>query len=92
MMGKKVTTEQMLGKATDRLTSDIAMLTQKRDSTISMFRNTARNLEQINADLQVYAERFETLAAFAQAQKAEADKMIADNDKVRAKMLEIIGE
>lgn len=88
---KKETTEFVLSKATDRLTADIRNLNEKKESAISLFRETATSLEEINRGLKESVETFERLAAFIEEQKSGAEKTISDNEKVRAKIFEIIG-
>ena len=88
----KKTTEQVLSMATTKLAGDITTLSAQRDSAISIFRETAHNLETINTGLRASMANLDTLAAFIQEQRGNAEKMVSDNEKVKAKIFDIIGE
>lgn len=86
------TTEEAISAATDRLTSDITTLAGKRDVALSAFRQAATDLDNINSGLRDKINKFNDLAAFIDSQRSTASQIIEDNDKVRKRILDIIGE
>ena len=78
--------------AINRLADDILVNTQRRENALSSFRRTANELADINEQLTTRKTFYETLTAALTDQKSQTDKMIADNEAVRKKILEIIGE
>ena len=78
--------------AINRLADDILVNTQRRENALSSFRRTANELADINEQLTTRKAFYETLTATLTDQKSQTDKMIADNEAVRKKILEIIGE
>lgn len=86
------TTQEMIDAATDRLYSDITDLKIMKDNALSSFRAVANNLGGINENLKDKVDKLESLISFAKEEKGVAEKMISDNDAVRKKILDIIGE
>ena len=86
------TTEEAINAATDRLASDITTLADKRDVALSAFRQAATDLDNINSGLRDKINKLNDLAAFIDSQRSTASQIIEDNDKVRKRILEIIGE
>lgn len=86
------TTKAILSQATAKLAGDIVSLSQQRDSAVSTFRETALKLETINSDLRQRIVDCDELVSFINQQKSSAVLMVSDNDKVRTRILEIIGE
>lgn len=78
--------------AINRLADDILVNTQRRENALSSFRRTANELADINEQLTTRKTFYETLTATLTDQKSQTDKMIADNEAGRKKILEIIGE
>lgn len=91
-INKKTNTEQVLHFASERLTSDVALMSAKRTKAINVFNDTVSNLESINNDLRVSAQRCRDMAKIAVLKAEEAEKMIADNENVCQKIYEIIGK
>ncbi len=87
-----VSTDVAIQKATTSLAGDIKDLSAQRDDALSTFRATAVRLSTINEGLAVKKGNLNELAAFIQEQSMAADKMISDNEAVRSRILEIIGE
>lgn len=85
-------TDKLITKATDKLTSDIQLLYDLRESSLNTFRTTAETLGYVNTSLQEKIGKLDDLAKFIADQKANAEKTISDNDRVRSKILDIIGE
>ena len=86
------TTEEAISAATDRLASDITTLAGKRDVALSVFRQAATDLDNINSGLRDKIYRLNDLTAFIESQRSTASQIIEDNDKVRKHILDIIGE
>ncbi len=84
--------EQALELATSTLAGDINGLSAQREFALSAFRQTATDLDNINSGLREKISNLETLTAFITEQSATVSQMIGDNDKVRTRILEIIGE
>lgn len=92
MKKNKKMTGKALNAVTSRLATDIAVLAQQKNDALSVFRNTANQLEQINDELGESLENLSTLAAFIAEKKTDTELMMADNNAVRSKIIEIIGE
>ena len=86
------TTEEAISAATDRLSSDVKELSIKRDTALSAFRQTATDLDLVNCGLKDRISKFDELAQFIDTQRSTASLMIEDNDAVRKRILDIIGE
>ena len=86
------TTEEAINAATDRLASDITTLAGKRDVALSAFRQAATDLDKSNSGLRDKRNKFNDLTAFIDSQRSTASQIIEDNDKVRKRILDIIGE
>lgn len=86
------TTEQVVAKAVDKLKVDVDRLAAMKDTALSAFRSTANNLASINEQLNGKVNTINDLIKFATEDKANAEKMIADNEAVCKKILDIIGE
>ena len=91
-MKKKMTTAQVLTEATEKLSGDISQLTAKRDQSLSIFRQTAQNLEVINSELTGTINKMDEMMQFIATQKEAASKVIADNNHVTEKIYDIIGK
>jgi hypothetical protein len=92
IFGKKVTTEDAIKMATSHLANDITGLSSRKDSALSTFRRTATELSSINDALKTKLCNLDELSSFIQEQQNAANQMIHDNDAVRSRILEIIGE
>ena len=89
---KVITTEEAIANATTHLAEDITALSARKDNALSTFRRTANELAAINDGLRIKQGNLQELAAFIQEQENATSKMMADNDAVRSRILEIIGE
>lgn len=89
---RKKSTEQVLTETTSQLAKDIAGLSDRRRIALGIFRDTAENLAAINEDLNKSITNFDNLTKFIMEQKLSAEQMVSDNDKVRNKILEILGD
>ena len=86
------TTEQVINEATAKMAADISSFCQQRESAFDVFRNTVKKLDNIDTGLNESISKLNALNDFIQEQKSTAEKTLADNAKVRAKILDIIGE
>lgn len=91
-MARKYTTEQLIKMSSDKIAGDIQHLSSRREYAVSSFRRAANDLAAINNSLIDKRVALQTLQEFIVAQDEDAAKMIADNESVRAKILDIIGE
>ncbi len=89
---RKQTTESIIKLATTKLSSDINGLSMQKDNALSAFRKTAVELDTINDGLRTKLGNLSELESFIQSQRTSADKMIADNEAIRQRILDIIGE
>lgn len=92
MKTAKMSVEQVLTQATDKLVSEITNLSDERDQSLSIFRQTAQKLAGINTKLNTDIERMTELEQFIGAQKAAAGQIVSDNQHVIDKIYEIIGK
>ena len=65
---------------------------RQKTTALGIFRDTAENLAAINEDLNKSIINFDNLTKFIMEQKLSAEQMVSDNDKVRNKILEILGD
>lgn len=89
---KKKSTEQVLTETTSQLAKDISGLSDRRQTALDIFRDTAESLAAINEDLVKSIIDFDNLTKFIAEQCQSAEQMVSDNYKVRNKILEILGE
>lgn len=92
MSKKNVTTEQIVETAMAKISDNITTLGVRRDNALSVFRQTANDLGVINSNLSQNIQEMNRLAQFVNAGIDSATQMVADNEAVRARILEIIGE
>ena len=78
--------------AMSKITGDIDDLSKKRSNALGVFRETAIELGEINETLHDRVNQLDVLSAFIADERKSAGKMIEDNDRVKARILEIIGE
>lgn len=90
-MAKKITTQQAIDAAAQKLEADIVVLGNQKEDALAGFRGLVSNLETINAAASEKVESLAILAGFIAAQTEAAEQIIADNERVRSKILEILG-
>lgn len=90
-MAKKITTQQAIDSAVQKLSADIAVLGNQKEDALAGFRGLVSNLESINAAASEKVESLAVLAGFIAEQTEAAEQIIADNERVRGKILEILG-
>lgn len=86
----EATTEEVLRKATNKITDDIVRLVGRRGIALSIFRDTADELAEVNDELGNSLKTLEDLRTFINEQTTSTAQMIAENEAVRTKILEII--
>ena len=91
MKAKKVDTESIIQSATQKITSDIVSLTERKGSAINIFRKTADELQMVNEELSASLDRLSSLKDFIDTQATVAEQMMTENANVRSRILEIIG-
>lgn len=87
-----MSTEKRVNKFRAKMANEIGALTARQNFAVSAFRQAANELESVNAGL---AEQRSLLNGFANdllTQVANLNTQMDDNDRVRAKILDIIGE
>lgn len=85
------TTADVMKAAMTRVQTDIQAYNTQKDGALSVFRATASKLEAINKGLEASVQDLDEMIKFASEQKCTAEKHIADNTKVRDKIINIIG-
>lgn len=88
----KALTQMFFSAATFKLHRDIISLSSRRNKALSVFRKTAEKLGLINEELNVRVTQMDNLTELIAQEKSSAAQMIHDNEAVRTKMLDIIGE
>jgi hypothetical protein len=91
-MARKFTTEKSIKMVSDKISDDISYMMNRKEMAVSSFRRTANDLAVINNTLGEKKAALSELRSFIESQEAQATQMIADNESVRAKILDIIGE
>ena len=89
---KVETTSDIVNKTISRLSDDIVSLSGLRDDALSHFRSTAVQLATINDKLTDKISVIEELEKVCAEEKTNAQKLVSDNEAVRKKILDIIGE
>lgn len=89
---KEPTLVEQTVTAIDRVTTEVNDLREERGMALSSFRDTANWLAKINEDLESKAALCGSMISQLQAAQENISKQAEDNDRVRGKILEIIGE
>ncbi len=89
---KRKNLHKLVKTATTKISSDILNLTEEKGEALSVFRKTANELGNINKELKEKTDDLIALASFIEEQKESAKQMMSDNEAVRTKIFEIIGE
>jgi hypothetical protein len=82
----------MVSAATSSLQYDIGDLMARKEAALSGFRQTAVDLDNVNCGLRDKVSKLDELDVFIASQRSAATQMIQDNDAVRQRILDIIGE
>ena len=86
------TTMEIVDDTIIRLSSDVLALNDLKENALSSFRECANSLNGINEELKDKVATLDRLIKFASGEKSMAEKMMNDNESVRKKILDIIGE
>lgn len=89
---KEPTLVEQAVSAVDRIHTEIADLQEERGDALSSFRDTANWLGEINVELAQKQSLIDSLEAQLAVAQGCINQQISDNEKVRAKILDIIGE
>lgn len=89
---KEPTLVEQAVSAVDRIHVEIADLREERIDALSSFRDTANWLGEINEELGQKSALCGTLMAQLTAAQDAISQQVSDNDAVRCKILDIIGE
>ena len=89
---KKPTLAEQAVTAMDNIGFEVERLHLEREFTLSSFRDTANRLAQINDELGEKAALCGSLIAQLTREQGKISQQCEDNDKVRGKILDIIGE
>jgi predicted nucleic acid-binding Zn-ribbon protein len=88
----KKSRQNMINGVTNRFEKDIEALGKKSDNALSVFRQTAKNLEEVNAGYQEAIEHITQMRISLETKGNALAAKIADNSAVKKKILDIIGE
>ena len=89
---RELTLVEQTTEAVDRLSAEVGGLHLERNYALSTFRETANWLAQINEELGQKSALCGTLMTQMKTVQESISKQVEDNDKVRGKILDIIGE
>lgn len=94
MFGKSttMTLTEAMNQGMQVIAAKQSTLTARRDTALSAFRNAANELAAVNTGLQETADTAAEMEAFFGDERAAATQAIRDNEAVRTKILEIIGQ
>ena len=87
-----VTLTETVQQGVRALTAKQQALTARKDSALSAFRSAANELAVVNTGLAETAEVATQMAAFFDSEKNNANQAIHDNEAIRQRILDIIGE
>ncbi len=78
--------------AVDRITGEVMDLHDQREDVLGCFRCTAERLSELNAELSEKTALCGVLIAQLTQAQENISQQVQDNEKVRGKILDIIGE
>ena len=88
----KKTAQQAFNTFNTRLDSDITKLTAQKNASLNVFRNTITKIDASNAELSAVIENLTAYKNYIEGQIANAQNLMNENNTVRAKIVEIVGE
>lgn len=88
----KKTAQQAFNTFNTRLDSDITKLTAQKNASLNVFRNTITKIDASNAELAAVIENLTAYKNYIEGQIANAQNLMNENNTVRAKIVEIVGE
>lgn len=87
-----VNVQEAVQKGMEAIAEKQEKLGARKENALSAFRNAAVELDAVNTGLQETVTIANRMAAFFQGQADDAEQAICDNNAVRDKILDIIGE
>lgn len=88
----KKTAQQAFNTFNTRLDSDITKLTAQKNASLNVFRNTITKIDASNAELAAVIENLTAYKNYIEGQITNAQNLVNENNTVRAKIVEIVGE
>lgn len=88
----KKTAQQAFNTFNTRLDSDITKLTAQKNASLNVFRNTITKIDASNAELSAVIENLTAYKNYIESQITNAQNLMNENNTVRAKIVEIVGE
>ena len=88
----KKTAQQAFNTFNTRLDSDITKLTAQKNASLNVFRNTITKIDASNAELSAVIENLTAYKNYIDGQITNAQNLMNENNTVRAKIVEIVGE
>ena len=88
----KKTAQQAFNTFNTRLDSDITKLTAQKNASLNVFRNTITKIDASNAELSAVIENLAAYKNYIEGQITNAQNLMNENNTVRAKIVEIVGE
>ena len=88
----KKTAQQAFNTFNTRLDSDITKLTAQKNASLNVFRNTITKIDASNAELAAVIENLTVYKNYIEGQITNAQNLMNENNTVRAKIVEIVGE
>lgn len=88
----KNTVQQAFDAFNTRLDNDITKLTAQKNASLNVFRSTISKIDASNAELATVIENLTAYNRYITEQIKAAQGLVDENNKVRAKIVEIIGE
>ena len=88
----KKTAQQAFNTFNTRLDSDITKLTAQKNASLNVFRNTIIKIDASNAELAAVIENLTAYKNYIEGQITNAQNLMNENNTVRAKIVEIVGE
>lgn len=88
----KKTAQQAFNTFNTRLDSDITKLTAQKNASLNVFRNTITKIDASNAELAAVIENLTAYKNYIEGQITNAQNLMNENNTVRAKIVEIVGE
>lgn len=88
----KKTAQQAFNTFNTRLDSDITKLAAQKNASLNVFRNTITKIDASNAELSAVIENLTAYKNYIEGQITNAQNLMNENNTVRAKIVEIVGE
>ena len=88
----KKTAQQAFNTFNTRLDNDITKLTAQKNASLNVFRNTITKIDASNAELAAVIENLTAYKNYIEGQIVNAQNLMNENNTVRAKIVEIVGE